>query len=173
MGLLETRALDFKNIIMLSVNEGTLPAGRSSNSLILHEVKKYFNLPTYQEKDTVYGYHFFRLLQRAEQIYLIYDNDSIFGQISTVTLTITDSWGCSATDSIEILVGNEILSGDLHPINHVSLCPGIEREINYSPAPLEAHYTWNIDGPTTENNQYYVTETGDYSVLVVTNCLLP
>ncbi len=76
MGLLETRALDFKKIIMLSVNEGTLPAGRSSNSLILHEVKKYFNLPTYQEKDTVYGYHFFRLLQRAEQIYLIYDNDS-------------------------------------------------------------------------------------------------
>ena len=76
MGLLETRALDFKNIIMLSVNEGTLPAGRSSNSLILHEVKKYFNLPTYQEKDTVYGYHFFRLLQRAEQIHLIYDNDS-------------------------------------------------------------------------------------------------
>ena len=76
MGLLETRALDFKNIIMLSVNEGTLPAGRSNNSLILHEVKKYFNLPTYQEKDTVYGYHFFRLLQRAEQIYLIYDNDS-------------------------------------------------------------------------------------------------
>jgi hypothetical protein len=76
MGLLETRALDFKNIIMLSVNEGTLPAGRSSNSLILHEVKKYFNLPTYQEKDTVYGYHFFRLLQRAEQVHLLYNTDS-------------------------------------------------------------------------------------------------
>ena len=76
MGLLETRALDFKNIIMLSLNEGTLPAGRSSNSLILHEVKKYFNLPTYQEKDTVYGYHFFRLLQRAEQVHLLYNTDS-------------------------------------------------------------------------------------------------
>ena len=76
MGLLETRALDSKNIIMLSVNEGTLPAGRSSNSLILHEVKKYFNLPTYQEKDTVYGYHFFRLLQRAEQVHLLYNTDS-------------------------------------------------------------------------------------------------
>ena len=61
---------------MLSVNEGTLPAGRSSNSLILHEVKKYFNLPTYQEKDTVYGYHFFRLLQRAEQVHLLYNTDS-------------------------------------------------------------------------------------------------
>ena len=76
MGLLETRALDFKNVIMLSVNEGTLPAGRSSNSLILHEVKRYFDLPTYQEKDTVYGYHFFRLLQRAEQIHILYNTDS-------------------------------------------------------------------------------------------------
>ena len=76
MGLLETRTLDFKNIIMLSVNEGTLPAGRSSNSLILHEVKRYFDLPTYQEKDTVYGYHFFRLLQRAEQVHLLYNTDS-------------------------------------------------------------------------------------------------
>ena len=76
MGLLETRALDFKNVIMLSVNEGTLPAGRSSNSLILHEVKRYFDLPTYQEKDTIYGYHFFRLLQRAEQVHLLYNTDS-------------------------------------------------------------------------------------------------
>ncbi len=76
MGLLETRALDFKNVIMLSVNEGTLPAGRSSNSLILHEIKRYFGLPTYQEKDTVYGYHFFRLLQRAEQVHLLYNTDS-------------------------------------------------------------------------------------------------
>ena len=76
MGLLETRTLDFKNIIMLSVNEGILPAGRSSNSLILHEVKKYFNLPTYQEKDSVYGYHFFRLLQRAQQVHLLYNTDS-------------------------------------------------------------------------------------------------
>jgi hypothetical protein len=76
MGLLETRTLDFKNVIMLSVNEGTLPAGRSSNSLILHEVKRYFDLPTYQEKDTVYGYHFFRLLQRAEQVHILYNTDS-------------------------------------------------------------------------------------------------
>ncbi|MBO4655797.1 MAG: PD-(D/E)XK nuclease family protein [Bacteroidales bacterium] len=76
MGLLETRALDFKNVIMLSVNEGVLPAGKSANSLILHEVKRHFNLPTYQEKDTVYGYHFFRLLQRAERIELLYNTDS-------------------------------------------------------------------------------------------------
>lgn len=76
MGLLETRTLDFKNVIILSVNEGVLPTGRSSNSLLLYEVKRHFNLPTYQEKDSVYGYHFFRLLQRAQNIHILYDNDS-------------------------------------------------------------------------------------------------
>lgn len=76
MGLLETRTLDFKNVIMLSVNEGILPAGKSNNSLILFDVKRHFGLPTYQEKDSVYGYHFFRLLQRAQQVTLLYNTDS-------------------------------------------------------------------------------------------------
>lgn len=76
MGLLETRTLDFKNVIVLSVNEGIIPTGRSSNSLILFDVKKHFGLPTFQEKDTVYGYHFFRLLQRATNITLLYNTES-------------------------------------------------------------------------------------------------
>lgn len=76
MGLLETRTLDFKNVIILSVNEGVLPTGKSGNSLLLYEVKRHFQLPTYQEKDSVYAYHFFRLLQRAENILILYDNDS-------------------------------------------------------------------------------------------------
>lgn len=76
MGLLETRTLDFKNVIMLSVDEGVLPAGKSNNSLILFDVKRHFGLPTYQEKDSVYGYHFFRLLQRAQQVVLLYNTDS-------------------------------------------------------------------------------------------------
>lgn len=76
MGLLETRGLDFKNVIILSVNEGVLPAGKSQSSLILYDVKRFFHLPGYQENETVFAYHFFRLLQRAEQVYLVYDNDS-------------------------------------------------------------------------------------------------
>ena len=76
MGLLETRTLDFKNIIMLSVNESILPKGRSQNSLILHSLKQHFNLPTYLYRDAVIAYHFFRLLQHAENVHLIYNNDS-------------------------------------------------------------------------------------------------
>lgn len=77
MGLLETRTLDFKHVIMLSVNEGVLPAGISYNTLLPFEIK-YDNhsLPNYLYKDQVYAYHFFRLLQRAEDVVLIYNNVS-------------------------------------------------------------------------------------------------
>lgn len=76
MGTLETRVLDFKNIIITSVNEGVLPAGKSDNSFIPFDVKKEVGLPTYQEKDAIFSYHFFRLLQRAENIFLIYNTES-------------------------------------------------------------------------------------------------
>lgn len=76
MGMLETRLLDYKNIIVTSVNEGILPAGKSVNSYIPFDLKVAFGLPTYKEKDAVYSYHFFRLLQRAKNIHLIYNNDA-------------------------------------------------------------------------------------------------
>ncbi|PRP67546.1 PD-(D/E)XK nuclease family protein [Nonlabens agnitus] len=76
MGLLETRALDYKNILMLSVNEGTLPAGKSFGSYIPHEMKRAFDLPTYTEKDSVYAYHFYRLLHRCENATFINNAES-------------------------------------------------------------------------------------------------
>lgn len=76
MGLLETRALDFKNIIMTSLNEGILPGGKSDYSFIPHDIKIFFQLPTYNEKDAIFSYHFQRLLQRAENIHLIYNTET-------------------------------------------------------------------------------------------------
>lgn len=76
MGLLETRTLDFDHVVMLSANEGILPAGNKSNSLLLYEIKKHFHLSTYEQNDAIYGYHFFHLLQRAKDIHLIYNADS-------------------------------------------------------------------------------------------------
>ncbi len=76
MGMLETRALDFKTIILTAVNEGTLPSGKTANSLIPYDIKKETGLPTYEEKDAVYAYHFYRLLQRAENIYLLYNTET-------------------------------------------------------------------------------------------------
>ncbi len=73
MGVLETRTLDFENVILLSVNEGVLPSGKTTNSLIPFDVKRYYELPSYQYKDAVFAYHFFRLLQRASNVYILYN----------------------------------------------------------------------------------------------------
>ena len=76
LGMLETRNLDFKRVILLSANEGVLPSGRGDNTLIPNELKVHFGLPTYVEKDSVYAHHFYRLLQRAEQVYLLYSSEN-------------------------------------------------------------------------------------------------
>ena len=76
MGVLESRALDFENIIITSVNEGKFPSGKSQNSFIPYDVKRELGLPTYKEKDAIYSYHFYHLLHRAKNIYLLYNSDN-------------------------------------------------------------------------------------------------
>ncbi|APG60740.1 PD-(D/E)XK nuclease family protein [Christiangramia salexigens] len=76
MGMLESRALDFETVIITSLNEGVLPAGKSDNSFIPYDLKKEYKLPTYREKDAVYTYHFYRLMQRAKNVYLLYNTES-------------------------------------------------------------------------------------------------
>ena len=75
MGILESRTLDFKNIIMLSVNEGILPKNQSTDSFITYDLRKFFKMPTNSQKDAVFAYHFYRLLQRSENITLIYNSE--------------------------------------------------------------------------------------------------
>ena len=81
MGLLETRALDFKNIIITSLNEGILPKGKTQASLIPYDLRKKHNLLTFDERDAIYTYHFYRLIKRAENIFLIFNNfnEGVFG----------------------------------------------------------------------------------------------
>ena len=75
MGVLESRLLDFENVILLSVNEGILPSGKSNNSFITYDLKREYGLPLYTEKDAIYTYHFYRLLQRAKKVWLSYNTD--------------------------------------------------------------------------------------------------
>ncbi|WP_237277303.1 PD-(D/E)XK nuclease family protein [Tenacibaculum ovolyticum] len=80
MGVLETRMLDFENVIITSVNEGVLPASSQQNTFIPFDVKIAFGLPTYKEKDALFSYHFFRLLQRAKNIFILYNTEhDVFG----------------------------------------------------------------------------------------------
>jgi hypothetical protein len=105
MGLLETRALDYKNIIMLSVNEGTLPAGKSHSSYIPYEMKRQFGLPVYSDKDSVYAYHFYRLLHRCQQATFIYNSE-------------TDTLG--GGEKSRFLLQLEKDAASAHQISHVS-----------------------------------------------------
>ena len=75
MGMLESRVLDFETVILVSVNEGIIPAGKTQNSFIPFDVKIENRLPTYKEKDAIYTYHFYRLLQRAKNIHLVYNTE--------------------------------------------------------------------------------------------------
>ncbi len=76
MGVLETRVLDFENVIITSVNEGVFPSGKSNASFITYDLKQQFNLPNFTEKDAIYTYHFYRLLHRAKNVTLLYNNHS-------------------------------------------------------------------------------------------------
>lgn len=76
MGVLESRVLDFETVIITSMNEGKFPAGKSNNSFIPYDVKREYGLPTFKEKDAIYTYHFYHLLQRTKKIFLIHNTES-------------------------------------------------------------------------------------------------
>lgn len=76
MGMLETRNLDFKNVLLLSVNEGMLPKSGGETSFIPFNLRKGFGLTTPEHKDSIFAYYFFRLLQRAENISLVYNTST-------------------------------------------------------------------------------------------------
>ncbi|GBU07822.1 hypothetical protein AwDysgo_11530 [Bacteroidales bacterium] len=75
MGVLETRSLDFKNILLLSTNEGFMPATENDSTFIPQFLRQHVGLSTVEHQDSVYAYYFYRLLQRAENITLIYNTD--------------------------------------------------------------------------------------------------
>ncbi|WP_417885439.1 PD-(D/E)XK nuclease family protein [Zunongwangia sp.] len=112
MGMLESRALDFENIIITSVNEGTLPSGKTNASFIPYDLKKANQLPTYREKDAVYTYHFYRLLQRAKNIRLLYN---------------TESGGLNAGEKSRFLTQLVIEKQDKHYLTEQTISPQVPK----------------------------------------------
>ncbi len=76
MGLLETRLLNFDTIIMTSVNDQILPLGRQNNTFIPYDIRKQMKLNTFTENDSIYAYHFYRLIQRSKNAYFVYDTEA-------------------------------------------------------------------------------------------------
>lgn len=95
MGLLETRTLDFDRVIVLSLNEGSLPGTRKRESLIPVDIANMsaFSLPTFTQADAVTSYHFYRLLQRPKEAVLVYvQNESSSSEVSRFIRQIRFDW---------------------------------------------------------------------------------
>ncbi len=85
MGILETRNLDFENVIILSMNEGSWPQENRSSSFIPYNIRKAFELPTYDQQESIYAYLFYRLMQRSKRVWFMYNTEEDFnlkGEIS-------------------------------------------------------------------------------------------
>ena len=76
MGVLETRVLDFENIIILSINEGIFPAKSVANSFVPYHLRRGFGLPTTEHQESVWAYHFYRMIHRAKRVTMLYDTRS-------------------------------------------------------------------------------------------------
>lgn len=74
MGVLETRALDFDNIIILSMNEGTFPKKSVAASFIPYNLRRGYNMATTEHQDSIYAYYFYRMIARAKHVYMLYDS---------------------------------------------------------------------------------------------------
>lgn len=85
MGVLETRALDFDRLIILSMNEGIFPKRVAANSFIPYNLRRGFGLPTYEHQDSVWAYHFYRLIERASHVSLLFDTRSGGSQTGEVS----------------------------------------------------------------------------------------
>ena len=130
MGLLETRNIDFKRLHVLSVNEGILPADKSQGSFIPHFIRRECGLPGYAEKQAVFAYHFYRLLQNGEYIYLYYNNlgDSSGGEASRYILQIKHELAhFSNLHIVEETFGSELLSATETPALTAQKAASLER----------------------------------------------
>jgi hypothetical protein len=81
MGVLESRNLDFKRVIICNMNEGSFPPANAMNSMIPFNLRKAFGMPVQEQNDAIYAYTFYRLLHEAEEVHLLYTTAGSQGQV--------------------------------------------------------------------------------------------
>ncbi|MBC7693854.1 MAG: PD-(D/E)XK nuclease family protein [Burkholderiales bacterium] len=133
MGVLETRTLDFENIIFLGVNEGVLPSGKSSNSFIPNDLKRYHGMPLYADKDAVYAYHFYRILQRASNVLITYNTEqSVLGSGEKSRFITQLQFELHRYNSAHVIT-EKMLSGDTLPASSRNVITISKTETNLAP----------------------------------------
>jgi CRISPR/Cas system-associated exonuclease Cas4 (RecB family) len=118
MGVLETRALDFENIILLSMNEGVFPAKNHTNSFIPYTLRRAFELPVFEHQDSIYTYHFYRMISRARRIFMLYDTraeEMQSGEVSRYFYQLKYLYG-NAFDISERIVSYDVFAPEIAPV---------------------------------------------------------
>lgn len=99
----------------------------------------------------------------------IYHTYSFYHMERIVTLEITDSWGCTTTDTVHVHIGHNYLTGILKATDSIPICPGQIRTIIYNPDANVNYYYWNYSPDSTSDNYYNTTSTGDYYLFIKTS----
>lgn len=123
MGLLETRTLDFDNVILLSANEGVLPAAKSHLSYIPFDIRMQFGLPTHRDQQAIYAYHFYRLLMRSHHAWLIYNSEAtqLGGGERSRFLTQLQIEMPEHSSRVHITEATPALSAHLSPVKEIEI----------------------------------------------------
>ena len=105
MGVLETRVLDFERLIVLSMNEGIFPAKTTAGSFIPYNLRRGFGLPTYEHQDSVWAYHFYRMIARAKKVTMLYDTRTEglqTGEVSRFVHQLKYQYGVQVNEKIVV-----------------------------------------------------------------------
>jgi hypothetical protein len=133
MGVLETRTLDFENIMILGVNEGVLPSGKSANSFIPNDLKRFHGMPLYGDKDAIYAYHFYRLLQRASNVLITYNTEhSVLGSGEKSRFITQLQFELQRYHSAHTIT-EKMLSGDSLPASSRNVIAISKTDLNLAP----------------------------------------
>jgi CRISPR/Cas system-associated exonuclease Cas4 (RecB family) len=147
MGFLETRVLDFDNVIVLSVNEDVLPSSGNSPSFIPFNIRKAFGLPTYQEQHAVSAYHFYRLIQRAKRIFLLHNTETkalTTGEKSRLLLQIEYELKKKYPENISIT--HKLVSTKISKVEVKEICVEKDQEVMNV---LSRYYSDGSTAPTS------------------------
>lgn len=159
MGVLETRVLDFENLILLSMNEGVFPLKNHANSFIPYTLRKGFGLPTHEHQDSTYAYHFYRMISRAKRVFMLYDTraeEMQTGEVSRYFYQLKYLYG-NAFDISERVATYDVSAPEIAPVSVTKtpevmgkldkFCAGGEASLsaslinNYINCPLQFYFT--------------------------------
>ena len=124
MGVLETRNLDFDHVLLLSCNEGNMPRGVNDTSFIPYAIRKAYGLTTVDQKVAIYQHYFHRLLQRAKDVTIVYNNSTNDGQTGEMSRFM-----------LQLMVDRSSVNSKLSAVNYKTLRAG-QKTLLRTPHPV-------------------------------------